>query len=94
MFDIGFWEFALIGVITLIIIGPERMPEVAKTVGRYIGKAKRFIGKIQQDIGEEIEVDKLKGHLDLEDKDSNIIEILEETKDTLNDIKNDVNKKP
>jgi sec-independent protein translocase protein TatB len=77
MFDIGFWEFALIGIITLIVVGPERMPAIAKTAGHYIGKAKRFAAKIQEDIGDEIEADKLKEHLNLEDKDANIVEILD-----------------
>ena len=92
MFDIGFWEFALIGVITLIVVGPERMPAIAKTAGHYIGKAKRFVAKIQEDIGDEIEADKLKEHLNLEDKDANIVEIFEETKESLNKIKRDVDK--
>ena len=93
MFDIGFWEFALIGIITLIVVGPEKMPKIARTAGRYIGKVKHFIAKIQQDIGDEIEADKLKEHLSLEDKDANIIEILNETKQSLNEIKHDVDKK-
>lgn len=83
MFDVGFWEFALIGIITLIIVGPEKMPEIAKTFGRYIGKAKRFITKIQTDINNEIEVDQIKSHLDLEDKDANIVDIIDETKDSV-----------
>ncbi|CAC9434675.1 Sec-independent protein translocase protein TatB [bacterium endosymbiont of Bathymodiolus sp. 5 South] len=90
MFDIGFWEFALIGVITLIVVGPERMPAIAKTAGHYIGKAKRFVAKVQEDIGDEIEADKLKEHLNLEDKDANIIEIFDQTKESLNEIKRDV----
>lgn len=92
MFDIGFWEFSLIGVITLIVVGPERMPIFAKTVGYYIGKAKRFITKIQEDISNEIETDKLKEHLHLEDKDANIVEIFNKTKESLNKIKRDANK--
>jgi Sec-independent protein translocase protein TatA len=47
-------HFALIGVITLIVVGPERMPAIAKTAGHYIGKAKRFVTKVQEDIGDEI----------------------------------------
>ncbi len=90
MFDIGFWEFALIGVITLIIVGPERMPTIAKTVGNYIGKTKKFITKIQEDIGNEIESNKLKEHLDLEDKNTNIVELFKETKESINEIKRDV----
>ena len=75
MFDVGFWEFALIGVITLIVVGPERMPAIARKAGQYAGKVKRFVSKIQEDIGDEFESDKLKEHLSLEDKDSNIVEI-------------------
>lgn len=93
MFDIGFWEFALIGVITLIIVGPEKMPEIARTVGKYIGKAKKFVANIQTDIGEELEADKLKAHLNIEDKDANIVDFFKETKDSINEIKDDVSKK-
>ena len=92
MFDVGFWEFALIGVIALIIVGPERMPGIARTAGKYAGKAKRFIAKIQDDVGEELEVDKLKEQLNAMDKDANIVEIFDETKQTISDIKTDVDK--
>ncbi len=92
MFDIGFWEFALIGVITLIIVGPEKMPAIARKAGKYAGKAKRFMAKIQEDIGDELEADKIKEHLNLQDEDSNVLEVLKDTKSTFDDIKKDVNK--
>ena len=92
MFDIGFWEFALIGVITLIIVGPEKMPAIARKAGKYAGKAKRFMAKIQEDIDDKLEADKIKEHLNLQDEDSNVLEVLEDTKSTLDDIKKDVNK--
>ncbi|EEZ80593.1 MAG: twin-arginine translocase subunit TatB [Candidatus Thioglobus sp.] len=93
MFDIGFWEFALIGVIALIVVGPERMPAIARKAGHYVGKAKKFIAKIQEDIGDEFEADKIKEHLSLKDKDAGIVEIFEETKNTLNEIKQGTNNK-
>jgi len=93
MFDIGFWEFALIGVITLIVVGPERMPAIARKVGRYVGKVKKFVAKIQDEIGDEFEAEKLKEHLSLEDKDSNIVEILKETKKSLDEIKQESDNK-
>jgi sec-independent protein translocase protein TatB len=92
MFDVGFWEFALIGVIALIIVGPERMPGIARTAGKYAGKAKRFIAKIQDDVSEELEVDKFKEQLNAMDKDANIVEIFDETKQAISDIKTDVKK--
>ena len=92
MFDVGFWELALIGIITLLVVGPERMPQIAKKAGYYLGKVKRFIAKIQDDVGDEIEAEKLKKHLNLEDKDSNIVEIFDDAKKSLDEIKRDVDK--
>ncbi|MBE8189876.1 MAG: twin-arginine translocase subunit TatB [Candidatus Thioglobus sp.] len=92
MFDIGFWEFALIGIITLIVVGPEKMPAIARKAGHFIGKGKRFIAKIQEEVGDELEADKIKSHLNLDDKDSNIVEIFDETKSALNEIKQDIDK--
>ena len=48
MFDVGFWEFALIGVIALIVVGPERLPGIAKTTGLYVGKFKQFVNNIRR----------------------------------------------
>jgi sec-independent protein translocase protein TatB len=93
MFDVGFWEFALIGIITLIIVGPERMPSIARKAGQYIGKAKRFIAKIQDDVSEELDVDQFKRQLSDMDKEANIVEIIDDAKDSINTIKNDVSKK-
>jgi len=42
MFDFGFWEFGLIAVITLIVVGPEKMPALARKAGLYAGKLKAF----------------------------------------------------
>jgi sec-independent protein translocase protein TatB len=93
MFDVGFWEFALIGIITLIIVGPERMPSIARKAGQYVGKVKRFIAKIQDDVSEELDVDQFKRQLSDMDKEANIVEIIDDAKDSINTIKNDVSKK-
>lgn len=71
MFDIGFSELVLIGVIALIVIGPERLPEVARTVGKYVGRARRFVNKVRDDIEQEVRQDELrdalKRHADLDE---------------------------
>ncbi len=54
MFDVGFWELALIGAVALIIVGPERLPGVAHTVGLWVGKARRMVRDVKADIDREI----------------------------------------
>ena len=71
MFDVSFWELVVIGVVGLIVIGPERLPEVARTVGKYVGRMRRFVSKVRDDIDREIRQeelrDSLKRHADLDD---------------------------
>ena len=54
MFDIGFWEMAFIGVIALVVIGPERLPGVARTAGLWVGKARRMVADIKADVKKEM----------------------------------------
>jgi len=63
MFDIGFSELVLIGVIALIVIGPERLPEVARTVGKYVGRMRRFVSKVRDDIDREIRQEEIRDAL-------------------------------
>ena len=60
MFDIGFTEIFIIGVIALIVIGPERLPRVAKTVGHLFGRMQRYVSEVKADINREIEIDELR----------------------------------
>lgn len=54
MFDIGFQELLLCGIIALVVLGPERLPEVARTAGRWVGKARQFINNVKQDLNSEL----------------------------------------
>jgi len=60
MLDIGFLEMATIGVVALVVIGPERLPAVAAKVGRYVGKAQKFVRGVRSDITRELETGDLK----------------------------------
>ncbi len=80
MFDIGFMEMALIGVVALVVIGPERLPGVARTVGQWIGSARRFVSSIQADINLEVnKADELKRLLEEQTRIQSLHEILEQT---------------
>lgn len=54
MFDVGFSELVLIGLIALIVLGPERLPEVARSAGRWVAKIRRFVENVKRDIDQEI----------------------------------------
>jgi len=60
MFDVGFSELMLIAVVALVVIGPERLPGVARTVGHLFGKLQRYVNDVKADISREIELDELK----------------------------------
>ena len=60
MFDIGFLELMMIGVVSLVVIGPERLPEVAAKVGKTVAKAQRFVRGVKSDINRELESGDLK----------------------------------
>ncbi|MDJ0958279.1 MAG: Sec-independent protein translocase protein TatB [Arenicellales bacterium] len=59
MFDIGFWELSLIAVIGLLILGPERLPRVARTAGLWVGKLKKMVADVKSNIDEELRMEEL-----------------------------------
>ncbi len=69
MFDIGFSELMLISLVALVVIGPERLPKVARTVGHMLGRLQRYVSDVKSDIQREIQLDELK-KLQSEMKDS------------------------
>lgn len=60
MFDISFTELMVIGVVALIVIGPERLPKVARTMGHLLGRAQRYVNEVKTDIQREINLDEVK----------------------------------
>ena len=60
MIDFGFDKIALIGAVALIVIGPEKLPKVARTVGHLLGKAQRYVADVKAEVNRSIELDELK----------------------------------
>ena len=60
MFDIGFAELLIIGVVGLVVLGPDKLPVAARTVGLWVGKARRTISGIQSEINEELRLDEMR----------------------------------
>jgi len=60
MFDLGFSELMVIALVALIVIGPERLPRVARTLGHLAGRLQRYVADVKADISREVELDELK----------------------------------
>jgi len=60
MFDIGFSELLVIGLVALIVIGPERLPKVARAAGQWLGKLNRYVSQVKQDIDRDIKLEDLR----------------------------------
>jgi sec-independent protein translocase protein TatB len=60
MFDFGFSELLLIGIVALVVVGPERLPKVARTAGHLFGRMQRYVSDVKADINREIQVEELK----------------------------------
>lgn len=81
MFDVGFWEFLVIGVVALLVVGPERLPGLARTAGIWVGKVRRFVSSVKADIDREVRTEELQRILNKQNEFRNdIYDIVEETK--------------
>lgn len=60
MFDVGFWELALIALIGLIVLGPERLPRVAHTLGLWVGRARRYVRGLTAELEQEVRAEEMR----------------------------------
>jgi sec-independent protein translocase protein TatB len=99
MFDIGFSELLVIGIIALVVIGPEKLPRVARTLGHLAGRLQRYVSDVKADINREIELDELRKMRDSMQQaassfESSVQSELNKTQTDLNKAVDDVVKDP
>ena len=63
MFEIGFWEIVLVGVVALVVVGPERLPGLARTAGLWVGKARSMVAQVKAEVDRELQLQELKQSL-------------------------------
>ncbi len=59
MFDIGFWEFSLIAIVALVVVGPEKLPELTRTVGKLMGRARRTMRELKYELERDAEFEEV-----------------------------------
>jgi sec-independent protein translocase protein TatB len=85
MFEIGFSEILMVGLVALLVIGPEKLPKIARMAGYWIGKSKRMIATVKQEINEEFQAEELRQSLR---NKSGLNEFQKLIDDTSNDLRN------
>lgn len=90
MFDIGFWELILIGVIALLVVGPERLPGMARSVGLWVGRIRRYVSHVKDDIEREIRAEELREMMKESSRIESLDQDLKETQDTLQSLQHDI----
>src|SRR6218665_1363641 len=85
MIDFGFDKLALIGAVALVVIGPERLPRAARTVGHLLGKAQRYVADVKAEVNRSIELEELKKMKgDIEDAARNVGSAVQQEINTAN----------
>ena len=92
MFDIGFWELATIAIIGIVVVGPERLPEVVRTVAAYVRKARRAFQDVKSDIERELDLDDLRRQMHEVDMEDHIKKLNQSVMDADRDVRKAVSR--
>jgi len=90
MFDFSFWELAIVLVVALLVVGPDKLPVLAAKIGRWVGKAKRMMMSVRSDIENELKAAELKEML--EKQQSEISQLRNILNDTQSDTEKEIQK--
>lgn len=80
MFDVGFWELIVIMIVALLVVGPERLPRLARTIGLWVGKAQGFVRTVKADIDRELATEELRRTLAKQAQIPELQELVDEVK--------------
>ena len=87
MFDVGFWEISLIFVILLIVVGPERLPQLARTAGVWISKARRMVASVKAEVEQELKLEEVKRSIQQQTKTDDFKQLADQVKSINSDLK-------
>lgn len=94
MFEVGFSEICMVALVALLVIGPERLPKVARMAGFWVAKSKRMLASVKQEINEEFQAEELRQSLKNQTGINEFKKILDDTANDLNSIKDSISQKP
>ncbi len=84
MFDVGFWELCMIGLVSLLVIGPEKLPKAARVAGFWIGKTRNMVASVKMEIKEELQAEEMRQIIKEQSGIEEAAKLLEESSATVN----------
>jgi sec-independent protein translocase protein TatB len=85
MFDVGFSELVLVAIVALLVLGPERLPKVARVAGMWVGRARRTLSSVKQEIDRELKAEELKRVLEEQARANPLETLVEDWRNTTAD---------
>jgi len=89
MIDVSFWELCVIAIVALLVFGPEKLPSAARTAGLWIGRARRFMATVKQDLDRELHLQEIRDSIK-QNEQTGLQQFLEDTKETVTDLNKSV----
>jgi sec-independent protein translocase protein TatB len=94
MFEVGFWELVMVGLVALLVIGPERLPKAARLAGFWIGKTRSMIAVVKAEIAEELHAEELRQTLKEQADIEEVKQLMDEASANLQDLKSSLDVRP
>ncbi len=91
MFDVGFWEVGLVALVSLLVIGPERLPKAARIAGYWIGKSRNIVNSVKSEIKEELQAEEVRQILQEQTQLTELQQALDEGKELVNEAQKSLN---
>ena len=86
MFDVGFWELCLVGLVSLLVIGPEKLPKAARVAGFWVGKTRNMVASVKAEIKEELHAEEMRQIFKEQAEIEQVQEMLEEGSEAINEV--------
>lgn len=86
MFEVGFSELLMIGLVSLLVIGPERLPKAARFAGLWIGKLRSTVTSVKHEIQQELRIEEMRQIMQQQMLNNELQQTIDETKSLVNDI--------
>jgi sec-independent protein translocase protein TatB len=94
MFDIGFWELCLVGLVSLIVIGPEKLPKVARVAGFWVAKIRNMVAAVKTEINEELQAEEMRQILKQQAGLEEAQKLLDEGSNAVNELSSSIKSLP